>query len=108
MPWPSGGGTPMHIICPHCQSPIEHSEVRVSEEILCPACGSTFTLIAGSTAEEALETAGRKIGKFELIDLIGTGAFGSVYKARDPELDRTVAVKVPRASNIASARDLDR
>jgi WD40 repeat protein/tRNA A-37 threonylcarbamoyl transferase component Bud32 len=97
----------MHIICPHCQNPIERSEREVYEEIVCPACGSTFTLVAGSTSE-AQEAVGRKIGKFEVIDLVGTGAFGSVYKARDPELDRTVAVKVPRAGNITSARDLDR
>ena len=28
---------------------------------------------------------------------VGMGAFGTVYKASDPELDRTVAIKVPRA-----------
>ena len=29
------------------------------------------------------------------MDTVGVGAFGTVYKARDPELDRVVAIKVP-------------
>jgi WD40 repeat protein/tetratricopeptide (TPR) repeat protein/tRNA A-37 threonylcarbamoyl transferase component Bud32 len=42
------------------------------------------------------------------LDLVGVGAFGTVYKARDPELDRTVAIKVPRAGNLGSSGDADR
>ena len=34
-----------------------------------------------------------KIGKFEIIRLLGQGAMGEVYLARDPLLDREVAVK---------------
>src|SRR5438105_10928609 len=37
---------------------------------------------------------GRKaIGRYEVIKTIGKGAMGVVYKARDPLLDRVVAVK---------------
>lgn len=50
----------------------------------------------------------RTLGKFELIDIVGRGAFGTVYKARDPELDRIVAIKVPRAGNLAGRVELDR
>jgi serine/threonine protein kinase len=38
------------------------------------------------------------MGRFELIARVGMGAFGSVWKARDKQLDRTVAVKIPRHS----------
>ncbi len=36
----------------------------------------------------------RRIGKYELGDLLGTGTCGSVYRARDPFVGRDVAIKV--------------
>lgn len=35
-----------------------------------------------------------KIGKYDVIDLIGRGGMGVVYKATDPHLDRQVAIKM--------------
>jgi serine/threonine protein kinase len=37
-----------------------------------------------------------RIGRYELQDVIGQGAFGVIYRAWDPELDRAVALKRPR------------
>ena len=35
-----------------------------------------------------------KIGKYEIVDVAGSGAMGDVYVAYDPFIDRTVAIKV--------------
>ncbi len=37
------------------------------------------------------------LGRYQIRELIGSGAFGKVYRARDPELDRDVALKVMSA-----------
>ena len=38
--------------------------------------------------------AGHRLGHYEIVDAIGAGGMGEVYKARDTRLDRTVAIKV--------------
>ena len=35
----------------------------------------------------------RTLGRYEIIDEIAQGAMGVVYKARDPLIDRLVAIK---------------
>jgi len=35
-----------------------------------------------------------KIGRYEVGELVGEGAMAKVYRARDPEIDRTVAIKL--------------
>lgn len=36
---------------------------------------------------------GRRLGPYEIVDRLGAGGMGEVFKARDTRLDRTVAVK---------------
>jgi hypothetical protein len=66
---------------PHCRNPIELVATPAKEEILCSSCGSSFRLDSSSTTDWS-EAGGRKLGKFELLDTLGQGAFGTVYKAR--------------------------
>src|SRR5215472_10251096 len=39
-------------------------------------------------------TAGTKLGPYEILSPIGAGGMGEVYRARDPRLERDVAIKV--------------
>src|SRR4051812_31511466 len=96
------------LACPHCLCPIELATLPASGEVLCASCGSTFRVEADATVTWSGAVRGRKLGRFELQSPVGTGAFGTVYKARDPQLDRTVAVKVPRAGNLLDGQELDR
>ena len=50
----------------------------------------------------------RRLGKFELLEELGVGSFGHVFRARDTELDRIVAIKILRAAGLATREDLDR
>ena len=35
-----------------------------------------------------------KIGRYQITGVLGSGAMATVYKGHDPEIDRTIAIKV--------------
>ncbi|MBL8825190.1 MAG: protein kinase [Planctomycetia bacterium] len=94
----------MHLNCPHCRNPIEVVELPEGE-VLCPSCGSSFHLTnAKTTVEFKPAEHGQLFGRFAVQQQVGMGAFGTVYKAVDSDLHRTVALKVPRASNMPPSK----
>ena len=89
----------MQVRCLHCHEPIEMPEDSDLQRILCSSCGGSFSLVGDDTLHaDGGET--RNLGPFELIEPVGGGAFGTVWKARDTRLDRTVAIKVPRKGQL--------
>jgi WD40 repeat protein/ribosomal protein S27E len=93
----------MRVRCPHCHNPIEVVDDDPLSDLTCPSCGSHFSLISGGTTTPYQAGKVKSVGRFELIQQIGVGGFGSIWKARDPELDRTVAVKIPRNGHLEPA-----
>src|SRR5262249_45183168 len=77
--------------CPHCQNPIHLSDAP-GEEVLCPGCGGRFRVCEERFTDTT--SASRPLGRFQLLERVGQGAFGAVWKARDTALDRVVALKI--------------
>ena len=95
------GASPSPLPCPSCHGRLETHETVM----ICRGCGSRFQDDKGGAA---LLPGTRRLGRFELLAVVGRGSFGTVYRAWDPQLDRVVAVKVPRAGSLAGAEDLER
>ncbi len=82
-------------------------------EGLCPACLLTQALrdqttlpVPVAAGEAPVSTVRiRYLGDYELLDVIGRGASGVVYRARQTSLDRTVAVKL-LASGVWSSDEM--
>lgn len=69
--------------CPACGTPINGSGCETLGRMLCPNCGQKILVY-------------RKLDHFELVETLGAGGMGTVYKARDTHLERYVAVKLWR------------
>jgi serine/threonine protein kinase len=96
----------VQVICPHCRSPVVTTDGN-DEEVVCPSCGSSFNSDPGRTQSWSKEKL-PELGKFELLEQVGRGAYGTVYRARDKQLQRVVAIKVPRSGQLATDEDEDR
>jgi serine/threonine protein kinase len=66
--------------CPACGLLIDVSHEEPLARVVCPGCGEKFRV------ERAFEN-------FALLETLGVGGMGSVYKARDTRLNRFVALR---------------
>lgn len=79
-------------LCPHCNSEIpDHAPGK-----LCPSCvlRDADELQSTSPSAPTLQDIGTAFPNLEIISFIGQGGMGFVYQVRQPDLDRTVALKI--------------
>ncbi len=89
----------MRIRCPHCHNAVNVEGDWTIDDVTCGNCGSVFTLVDDDVTH-AHYRPGATIAHFALVDIIGRGSFGTVWKARDTQLERFVAIKIPRRESI--------
>ncbi len=74
--------------CAACEAPVDG---RAAGATTCAQCGQPIA-----------------IGRYQLLQRVGEGAFGYVYRARDPKLDRVVAIKLPRSGQFLMPEESER
>lgn len=85
--------------CPHCKNPINiAAEASSTVSGVCPSCGSKLPELESTAPYQ--EELTKRIGRFELLEVVGQGQFGTVWKARDTRIRRIIALKLPRKDEI--------
>jgi serine/threonine protein kinase len=118
---------------PSCERVNRFDESLSGQPVRCPACGERMTLDARTEADPEASRAGSSgtmelttlvggaelrvrpesalplhVGRYRIRREIGSGAFGAVYCAYDPQLDRDVALKVPHTGVLESPSAVER
>lgn len=113
---------------PECGKRYSLNDTLAGKSVKCKACGETFVVTSAKRATvdddvhepawgeapkpaakpSATVTLNTSVGRFVIRAKLGAGAFGTVYRAYDPQLDREVALKVPNAGVMTDPKRAER
>ncbi len=89
---------PRHLLLA-ARSANESSGLQSSQELIIDPGKRIATLLADGPF---------RLGRFDLLEQLGVGSFGYVFRAHDTELDRSVAVKIERTNRLDRDEDKGR
>ncbi len=94
---------PTIVNCPNpvCATPCSIGDGLTNQAVRCPRCGKPF-VPAPVAGEKTL------VGRYQTRAKLGAGAFGTVYRAYDPQLDREVALKLLKPEALSTPQAVAR
>ncbi|HEV3444107.1 MAG TPA: protein kinase [Gemmataceae bacterium] len=85
--------------------------LTIAQQVAVPelnGASAEISIDSGRRFAQQLAAGPCRLGKFELQAELGAGSFGCVFRARDTEVERTVAVKIQRAGSLATEEEASR
>jgi len=94
--------------CENCSTPLPFDDQTIATGSVGGWSAPVEDVIADSAVTQKLSPGTLLGDRYQVLRLLGQGGMGTVYKARDRELDRQVALKVIRADMAANPEILKR
>ncbi|MCC6418142.1 MAG: protein kinase, partial [Gemmataceae bacterium] len=105
---------------PQCSQRLSLASLPPGQKVRCPGCGTVFVVPSPTT--DFSQSKGSvpapppspppslpaTIGPYQVRGKLGQGAFGVVYRAHDPAMERDVAIKMLNATAVKNQKYLDR